>query len=225
MKDKPHNGFPDPRCGPASLPLAQGGALTVDRLLTAYEMGIFPWYSEGEPVYWWCPDPRFILLLSDFHYPHSLRRELKNPVWKTTIDTAFEEVIRACAVSPRHGQKGTWITDEMIAAYTQLHRAGFAHSVECWREGKLAGGLYGVSLGNIFFGESMFHRITNASKVALARLVNQLKHWGFHSIDCQMPTVHLEVFGAKAISRNNFLDLLKVALKQPTRQGSWESIG
>ncbi len=222
MRLKPGYRFPDPRSGPASLPLAQGGDLTVDRLLTAYEMGIFPWYSEGEPVYWWSPDPRFILMLSDFHYPRSLRRDFKKPVWKITFDTAFEEVIHACATSPRPGQNGTWITREMIEAYIQLHLAGFAHSVECWREGNMAGGLYGVSLGNVFFGESMFHRVANASKVALAHLVDQLHKWGFCFIDCQMPTDHLEAFGAKAISRNNFLDLLKVTLKQSTLQGSWK---
>lgn len=221
MNLKPHNGFPDPRYATSNLPLAKGGTLTANRLLNAYEKGIFPWYSEGEPVYWWCSDPRFILLLSNFRYPKSLPRELKYPILKTTFDTAFEEVICACATSPRPGKKGTWLTDEMIDAYTQLHHMGIAHSVECWREVKIAVGLYGVSLGSIFFGESIFHRMANASKVALVYLVDQLKSWGFHSIDCQMPTLHLEVYGAKAISRKYFLDLLEMALKQSTRQGSW----
>ncbi len=213
--------FPDPQRAPRDAPLAYGGDLSAGRLLQAYQMGIFPWYSADEPILWWSPDPRFVLPPKDCVINHGLQRELVKPVWTVTFDQSFEKVMRACAEAPRKGQNGTWITDEMISAYTELHEKGFAHSVECWRGGELAGGLYGVSLGGVFFGESMFHWVDNASKVAFAHLVEKLIAWDFELIDCQMPTKHLATFGAHSISRSHFLQILEEAVRKPTRVGGW----
>ncbi len=221
-KMNPACSFPDPRRAPREAPLAFGGDLSVDRLLAAYRQGIFPWYEQGEPILWWSPDPRFVLFPNAVRGTSSLMRTLKEPSLTVTLDTAFAEVIEACAKIPRHGQTGTWITTEMIGSYLELHRSGYAHSVECRRDGVLAGGLYGVSLGAVFFGESMFHRVNNASKVAFFRLAELLTDWDFEIIDCQVPTRHMASLGAREMPRKIFLDLLEKALCRPTRLGPWE---
>ena len=197
------------------------GDLSKERLLEAYRLGIFPWYSDDQPILWWSPDPRLVLDLKDFIMSRSLRKTLKKGVFQVTFDHAFEEVIQACAVVPRSAQNGTWITEEMQEAYINLHDLGYAHSVESWIGGKLAGGLYGVSLGKAFFGESMFHLKTDASKVALATLVEKLKSWDFQFIDSQMTTEHMVRLGAKELPRRIFLKRLQLALRHPTKRGRW----
>ncbi len=221
MQPRPASDFPDPRKAPRRGPMAMGGDLSVERLLDAYTRGIFPWFSEDEPILWWCPDPRFVLYPGQAHLSHSLERERRKACWEVRADTAFAEVIQACAVQKRHLQDGTWITPEMVTAYTELHEAGFAHSVECWREGELVGGLYGISLGGVFFGESMFHTRDNASKVAFAALVDWLRAKDFDLIDCQQKTRHLGSFGAREIPRREFLDGLEQSLQRPSRMGPW----
>jgi leucyl/phenylalanyl-tRNA---protein transferase len=213
--------FPPPEYADPSGLLAVGGDLSSQRLLEAYRIGIFPWYSDDQPILWWSPDPRLILELGDFRVSRSLRKTLKKETFQVTFDRAFEEVIRACSSVPRDGQRGTWITEEMKEAYIRLHGLGYAHSVESWFAGKLAGGLYGVSLGKCFFGESMFHFETDASKVALATLVERLKNWGFHFIDAQMTTEHMLKLGAKEMPRRLFLKRLQSALRHPTKRGRW----
>ena len=213
--------FPPPQLATRRGLLAVGGDLRVERLLLAYSMGIFPWYSEGEPILWWSPDPRLILLPGEFHVSTRLARVIRQGIFTVTMDEAFDRIIEGCAAAPRPGQHGTWIVPEMIAAYCRLHQAGYAHSVECWQDGALAGGLYGVSLGECFFGESMFHRVPNASKVALAALAARLKSWGFSMIDCQLTTGHLVRLGAREISRRRFLRMLEAGLKGETRIGKW----
>src|SRR5688572_22035308 len=188
--------------------LAAGGDLSVARLVQAYERGIFPWYSDGQPILWWSPDPRMVLAPGELKLPRSLRKRLAKRDYEVRADTDFAEVIRACA-APRRGQEGTWITEEMIAAYTRLHRAGYAHSVETWIGGRLAGGLYGVALGRVFFGESMFASAPDASKIALAHLARQLKRWDYGLIDCQMTTAHLARLGACEIPRAEFVRRLR----------------
>ncbi len=183
--------------------LAAGGSLSAERLLDAYRQGIFPWYSEGQPVLWWSPDPRMVLLPAEFRLPRSLAKRLRRRDFDIRIDTAFESVMRACA-APRRDGTGTWITENMIAAYCRLHRMGHAHSVETWIGGKLAGGLYGVAIGRMFYGESMFTRVADASKIALAALVHRLARNQFGMIDCQMNTAHLARFGAREIPRQAF---------------------
>jgi leucyl/phenylalanyl-tRNA---protein transferase len=215
--------FPPPEYADPSGLLAVGGDLSKERLLEAYRLGIFPWYSEDQPILWWSPDPRLVLDLKDFKISRSLRKTLKRGIFQVTFDHAFEEVIRACAVVPREAQNGTWITDEMEKAYIKLHGLGYAHSVESWFGGKLAGGLYGVSLGKCFFGESMFHLKTDASKVALATLVEKLKSWDFHFIDSQMTTEHMLSLGAKELPRRIFLKRLQLALRYPTRRWRWHA--
>jgi leucyl/phenylalanyl-tRNA--protein transferase len=213
--------FPPPDYADPSGLLAVGGDLSKERLLEAYRLGIFPWYSDDQPILWWSPDPRLVLDLKDFKISRSLSKTLKKGVFQVTFDHAFEEVIQACAVVPRAAQNGTWITEEMQEAYINLHGLGYAHSVESWFGGKLAGGLYGVSLGKAFFGESMFHLKTDASKVALATLVEKLKSWDFHFIDSQMTTEHMVRLGAKELPRRIFLKRLQSALRHPTRRGRW----
>jgi leucyl/phenylalanyl-tRNA--protein transferase len=213
--------FPPPEYADPSGLLAVGGDLSPDRLLEAYRIGIFPWYVQDQPILWWSPDPRCILELSEFKISRSLRRTLQRGTFTVTFDRAFEEVIGACASAAREGQAGTWITSEMCGAYLRLHGLGFAHSVECWLEGVLVGGLYGVSLGRVFFGESMFHHKTDASKVALATLVEKLKGWEFAFIDAQMSTEHMIRLGAKDISRRVFLKRLQAALSHPTKRWKW----
>ena len=184
--------------------LAAGADLSVERLIAAYRRGIFPWYSAGEPILWWSPDPRMVLIPGEFVLHRSLRKRLRRRDYEVRADTAFGAVMRGCA-APRPGHSGTWITDEMIAAYTALSRRSIAHSVETWIAGELAGGLYGVALGRMFFGESMFTRRADASKIALAHLVRQLVRWGFGMIDCQMATEHLASFGARTLPRARFV--------------------
>ncbi|MDE0028335.1 MAG: leucyl/phenylalanyl-tRNA--protein transferase [Deltaproteobacteria bacterium] len=213
--------FPDPHEAEPGGLLAVGGDLGSARLLLAYSMGIFPWYSVGQPILWWSPDPRCVLDLDDFHVSRRLRRVLNQGRFDVTFDADFRGVIRACASVDRHGQDGTWITPEMEQAYVRLHDAGLAHSVECRRGGELVGGIYGIALGRGFFGESMFHRATDASKVALARLVERLAGWGFHFIDAQVTTSHMLSLGAREVPREAFLASLDEALRHPTRRGSW----
>ncbi len=212
--------FPPPHFAEDGL-LAVGGDLSQDRLLLAYRGGIFPWYSKGEPILWWSPDPRMILLPGKFHCPASLRRLLNKGVFRFTFNTAFAQVIRNCSKAPRPGQDGTWITSEMEQAYTALHEAGHAHSVECWRGGELVGGLYGVGLGACFFGESMFSKASNASKAALAVFVEQCKRWEIGLIDCQVANAHLYSLGAREIPRDAFLKMLASGLRRQGRRGPW----
>jgi len=202
--------------------LAVGGDLRAERLLEAYRHGIFPWYNPGQPILWWSPDPRAVLFPSKLKVARSLRKTLRRKKFDVTLDTVFREVMRHCAL-PRPGNPGggTWITPEMIEAYTVLHDRGLAHSVESWREGKLVGGLYGVAMGNAFFGESMFSRETDASKVAFVHLVRQLERWGYAFIDCQISSAHLFSLGAEEIRRHDFMARLEQALKQPERPGRW----
>jgi leucyl/phenylalanyl-tRNA--protein transferase len=220
----PHNptDFPDVALAlhePDGL-LAVGGDLSVERLRAAYQRGIFPWYSGDQPILWWSPDPRSVLFPGKLHISRSLRKTLRKQQYKITFDTAFADVIRACS-QPREDDLGTWITDEMQQAYIRLHQAGYAHSVECWLNGKLAGGLYGVSLGNVFFGESMFSHVTDASKIAFVFLVRQLQRWQFGVIDCQIQSSHLDQFGAELIPRSEFITLLNQFCNQTGRSGLW----
>ncbi len=200
--------------------LAAGGNLTSTRLLDAYRQGIFPWFNEEDPVLWWSPDPRMVLFPSEFRISHSLRKTLHSRSFEIRTDTAFEAVMRRCA-APRAGQKGTWIHEEMIAAYTALHQMGHAHSVETWKDGELAGGLYGVAIGRLFCGESMFSRQTDASKVALAHLAAQLRLWNFGIIDCQMNTAHLASLGAREIPRTEYLQRLQELVNYPDIASPW----
>ena len=200
--------------------LAVGGALSKEWLLHAYQRGIFPWYGPGQPILWWAPDPRLILPPGQLHVSRSLARVIRKGRYALTLDTAFPDVITACA-KPRPGQSGTWITPGMREAYVALHREGYAHSAECWYEGQLAGGLYGVAIGQIFFGESMFTRRSDASKVAFVALVRQLARWGFRLIDCQVHTGHLASLGATAISRQAFTALLDQECNSPSTVQSW----
>jgi leucyl/phenylalanyl-tRNA--protein transferase len=202
--------------------LAIGGDLSEARLLLAYSLGIFPWYSENDPILWWSPDPRLILLPPEVRISRSLKQTINRGVFKIAMDTAFEEVITSCATVHYKKAADTWITDEMISAYVQLHKSGYAHSVEAWSDGELAGGLYGISLGSAFFGESMFARKSNASKAAFAALVEQLTKWKFTLIDCQITTAHLKSFGAMDVPRRNFMKMLKTALKRATKKGIWK---
>ncbi len=213
--------FPPPELADESGLLAVGGDLTPERLLLAYSLGIFPWYGERLPILWHSPDPRMVLEAEKLLLSRSLRKELRRGRYQVRLDTAFEEVIRGCAETPRPGQDGTWLTDEMVEAYLRLHRLGYAHSAEAWRGDELAGGLYGVSLGGAFFGESMFARAPDASKVAFAVLVEQLRRWDIHLIDCQVHTEHMARFGAELWPRPRFLQLLASALERPTRRGAW----
>ena len=196
--------------------LAAGGDLSAERLIQAYRHGCFPWFQDGQPILWWSPDPRTVLVPGELHVSRSLAKLLRQGRFQVTYDRAFAEVIQACA-APRTYADGTWITPEMQHAYLELHRRGIAHSVEVWRDEELVGGLYGLAMGRLFFGESMFSRADNASKVGFATLVEQLHHWGFALIDCQMPTQHLESFGARSISRKEFANRLKNHLDQPSR--------
>jgi leucyl/phenylalanyl-tRNA---protein transferase len=201
--------------------LCWGGALSAERLERAYRRGIFPWYSPGEPVLWWSPDPRMVLPTAQFKLQRSLLKTIRNGGFEVRVDTCFERVMRECANKPREGQAGTWITDEIIAAYAALHKAGKAHSVETWRDGRLVGGLYGVALGRMFFGESMFAHARDASKVALAHLVAQLVRWDFPLIDCQQETSHLASLGAGPIGRTVFCEQVASLVDSRGRCGVW----
>ncbi|MCH2172203.1 leucyl/phenylalanyl-tRNA--protein transferase [Myxococcota bacterium] len=201
--------------------LAVGGDLSPERLILAYSLGIFPWYEDGLPILWHSPDPRMALAPGDLHVSQSLARTVKRGRFEVRLDTAFENVVRACATVERPGQEGTWITAEMQEAYGRLFELGYAHSAEAWQGGELVGGLYGVSLGNCFFGESMFTGRSDASKVAFVTLVRQLGAWGFDLVDCQVETEHLTRFGARARPRERFLRDLEHSLEHPTRLGRW----
>lgn len=214
--------FPSPGYAEEDGLLAVGGDLSEDRLLLAYSKGIFPWYSEGLPILWWSPDPRLILVPDELKISRSLKQTLRRDFYHVTVDKAFDMVIRNCAEVHRGKHGATWITEEMIRAYTGLHDSGLAHSVESWCEGELAGGLYGIALGGVFFGESMFSKGPDASKVAFVRLVRQLAVWDFDVIDCQVTTGHLLSLGAKEIPRSEFMAILERALEKPTRRGKWE---
>ncbi len=200
--------------------LAVGGDLTPERLTAAYRQGIFPWYGEGQPILWWSPDPRGIFLPGDFHVSRSFRRRLNQTRLRVTLDEAFEAVIAGCA-SPRPDQDGTWITREMIAAYIELHYLNRAHSVEVWLEDELVGGVYGVALHGAFFGESMFSRRPEASKIGLAYLTAQLWRWGFQLFDCQMSNPHLERLGIREVPRREYLQRLGSAMLQPHQPAPW----
>ncbi len=213
--------FPDPSLADPEGLLAVGGDLSVERLLLAYSMGIFPWYSDGQPILWWSPDPRMILYPDKLHVSKSLKRVIKSEKYDIRFDHNFRGVIEICADIKRRNQDGTWITDEMINAYCNLHEAGFAHSVESYLDGELVGGLYGVSLGKAFFGESMFTLKPDASKVALAVLSVKLIKWNFEFIDCQITTNHLKRMGAFEITRDGFLQQLHKALQKETHPGCW----
>jgi leucyl/phenylalanyl-tRNA--protein transferase len=195
--------------------LAAGGDLSPQRLVQAYRHGCFPWFQDGQPILWWSPDPRTVLLPHELHISHSLSKYLRQQRYSVTFDHAFARVIRACA-APRDYADGTWISAAMQDAYLELHRQGIAHSVEVWLHDELVGGLYGLAIGQLFFGESMFSRADNASKVGFATLVSHLRQWGFVLIDCQMPTEHLHSFGARAISRQDFAGYLQAHLDQPS---------
>ena len=203
--------------------LAVGGDLTKERLLAAYSRGIFPWYEVGQPILWWSPDPRLVLNPKELRISRSLRKVIRKKQFEVRFDTAFQQVIKACADVRTEQGEGTWIIPEMQQAYTELYREGFAHSVESWENGKLAGGLYGISLGRFFFGESMFSTSNDSSKVALVALAELARNVGIQMIDCQMTTPHLLSLGAKEIRREVFLKKLKIHLEQPTLKGSWNS--
>ncbi len=205
-------GFPHPSLADPDGLLAVGGDLSTERLLLAYRMGIFPWFDEGSPILWWSPDPRLILIPSEVKVSRSLKGVIKKGIFNITFDKVFEQVIKGCAHVMRPNNQGTWITSEMITAYTRLHKEGYAHSVETWFDGRLVGGLYGVSLGRAFFGESMFSLMSNASKVALVALCHRLVKLKFRFIDCQVVTRHLISMGAKTIPRKDFLVMLGDAL-------------
>ncbi|MEA3374474.1 MAG: leucyl/phenylalanyl-tRNA--protein transferase [Campylobacterota bacterium] len=211
--------FPDPRTATPQGVVAFGGDLGPSRLMLAYRSGIFPWYSKSDPILWWSPDPRLILELDDFKLRRSLKKKLKQ--FEFRFDTAFDEVIEECATIHRPGQNGSWILGEVVEAYSVLHGMGYAHSVEAYQDGKLVGGLYGVAVGKVFCGESMFARISDASKAAFAVLIAHLKAWGFEFIDAQVPTEHLKSLGAVEVSREHFLERLE-ACRDEDVTASWE---
>lgn len=215
--------FPDPREADPEGLVASGGDLNPQRVLAAYAQGIFPWpYDARTPLLWFSPDPRMVLRPAELHVSRSLQKTIKKRLFDIRFDTAFNDVIRQCAKIRRPGQRGTWITEEIIRAYGKLHEMGFAHSAEAWSEDKLVGGVYGISLGAAFFGESMFALRPDASKAAFVTLVKQLQAWNFQFLDCQIYTEHLARFGATPWPRADFLNALAKALKEPTRQGPWK---
>jgi len=216
--------FPPPQYATRDGILAVGGDLRPERLLLAYQSGIFPWYSEGEPVLWWCPNPRFIMNPQDLKVSKSMKQVLRKGIFEITYDQSFKEVIEACSLVPREGQMGTWILQEMVDAYTHLHQLGFAHSVEAWKDGELVGGLYGVAIGNVFFGESMFAKASNASKAAFITLVGKLTEHKFKLIDSQVYTPHLASLGCIEIPRNEYLKRLKDGIQHPTLRGNWGEV-
>jgi leucyl/phenylalanyl-tRNA---protein transferase len=213
--------FPEPRLAEPDGLLAVGGDLAPERLVAAYAAGIFPWYSRGQPILWWSPDPRFVLEPERLHVPRSLQRTLRRGRYRVTADEAFHRVIEGCAAARRPGQPGTWIVPAMVRAYQALHELGLAHSFEAWEGDELAGGLYGVSLGDAFFGESMFALRPDASKVALVQSVGWLTGQGIWLIDSQLRTDHLARFGAADWPRERYLEALERAMGAPTRQGRW----
>ncbi len=215
--------FPPVNLAEESGILAVGGDLSPERLIEAYCRGIFPWYSDGDPIIWWSPNPRFILFPDDLYVSKTMRQVLRRNIFRITCDHDFRGVIQGCR-EPRKRERGTWITDEMLEAYVRLHELGIAHSVEAWKDGELAGGLYGLSLGRCFFGESMFARADNASKAAFITLTKKLTELQFVIIDCQVHTAHLESLGAIHIDREEYLEILKEGQKGETLQGSWKEM-
>ena len=213
--------FPHPSLAEPSGLLGVGGDLHPERLMLAYANGIFPWYSEGQPILWFSPDPRCVLVPSNLHIGRSLRKTLRNKGFRVTMDRAFREVIGACKHTPRPDQEGTWITQDMREAYVRLHELGHAHSVEVWAEDRLVGGLYGVAIGRVFAGESMFSHVSDASKTALVWLVRQLSIWGFELIDAQVYTPTLNRMGAVEIDRSHYLDRLTSLMSDDFRTGQW----
>jgi leucyl/phenylalanyl-tRNA--protein transferase len=213
--------FPDPQLADDGGLLAIGGDLRPERLLLAYRNGIFPWYSEGRPIQWWCPSPRYVLLPERLHVGRSLRKAIRRAPYRISCDEAFAQVIARCAESPRPGQGGTWITQDMRNAYAVLHRHGIAHSVEAWDGETLVGGLYGVAIGRAYFGESMFADAPDASKIAFVTLVEQLQRWGFGMVDCQVHTEHLERFGAEMMDIEEFLARVHLLVAEPGLPGPW----
>ncbi len=213
--------FPPPHFAAHNGLLAIGGDLSETRLLLAYRMGIFPWFSPDDPILWWSPDPRLVLYPDELHVSRRLKRKMKNSGFTVCSDTAFDRVISECARIRLENNEDTWLIDEMITAYTRLHEYGYAHSVETWRAGALVGGLYGISLGGTFFGESMFSRVSDASKIALVALCRHLDRSGFDLIDCQVATAHLKRLGAREISRKYFLKQLEDSMDRPTDKGRW----
>lgn len=205
---------------PAGL-LAAGGSLSAEWLITAYSRGIFPWFNADQPILWWSLDPRMVLFPHELRVSHSLQRVMRKHHYEIRVDTAFRQVMEGCS-QPRAGQDGTWISPDMIAAYSELHRLGVAHSIETWINGELAGGLYGVALGRVFYGESMFTRVADASKIAFVHLVRQLQRWQFRVIDCQMNTAHLARFGAREIPRAEFIQLLAEGVRAPGVALPWQ---
>lgn len=212
--------FPDPRSASEEGIVAYGGDLTPSRLMLAYRNGIFPWYSKNDPILWWSPDPRLIMELDEFKLSRSLRKKI--PRFEIRFDTAFSKVIRECSSVPRRGQSGSWIVPEMIEAYEELFALGYAHSVEAYQSGELVGGLYGVCVGGVFCGESMFAKVSDASKVAFAVLIERLHEWGFDFIDCQVPTPHLKSLGAREIPRELFLERLNGSLQNNLNNDTWK---
>ena len=216
--------FPPHDAATADGIVAVGGNLSPGMLLSAYRQGIFPWYSSEDPILWWCPDPRFVLEPQQLHVPRRLERFLRNDPFSYSMDSRFGEVVHACRHAARPGQDGTWISAEIVDGYTRLHQLGYAHSLEVLLQGELVGGLYGVAIGSVFFGESMFARCSDASKAGLVRLVQLLERNGFRLIDCQVYTRHLERFGATEMPRELFLQLLESLVRQRTQRGSWSHI-
>ena len=213
--------FPDPQDAETNGLLAVGGDLSVDRLLLAYKNGIFPWFSEGDPIMWFSPDPRLVLFLDDLYVSSKLKKIIRSNIFEVKFDTLFQEVITRCRETDRRGQDGTWITDDMVKAYVKLHEEGYAHSVETFSDGNLVGGLYGVSLGGAFFGESMFSDVSNASKVALHFLVERLRSWDFDFVDSQVPNDHMKGLGGRELERGEFLSMLESSLGKKTILGNW----
>jgi leucyl/phenylalanyl-tRNA--protein transferase len=214
--------FPDPSLSEPSGLLGVGGDLSPERLLLAYKMGIFPWYSDGQPILWWSPDPRMVLATGQLRVRRSLAKRIRQRRYRITLDQAFGEVIRHCRATPRPGQDGTWLTDAMIDGYEALHARGHAHSVEAWSDdGSLVGGLYGVSVGRLYCGESMFAHAPDASKVAFVHLVRQLERWEMPLVDCQVYTDHLARFGAAEMPRAAYLQAIEPLVRAPHRPGPW----
>lgn len=217
--------FPHPELANEDGIVAVGGDLSVERLLLAYENGLFPWFNPGDPILWWSPDPRFVLFPAELKIAKSMRSYFNQRKFEVTFDQSFEAVIRGCKNQYREGQGGgTWISEEMVKAYCNLHKEGFAHSVEVWQGDELVGGLYGIGLGKVFFGESMFSTENNASKLGFITLVRMLEDRGFELIDCQQETQHLRSLGGQRIKRSDFLDLLKKNKKEKTMIGNWQNI-
>lgn len=224
LGEEEHFTFPDPSQAEKPGILCSGGNLSPGMLLSAYRQGIFPWFSDGDPLLWWSPDPRFVIFPDSLHVSASMKKLIKKEKFRLTLDSDFPAVINACKNSERPGQAGTWIQDDMLEAYLELHRLGWAHSVEVWSEGRLAGGLYGISLGSAFFGESMFSHVSDASKTALILLAWRLVDEGFTMIDSQVKTPHVARMGGVEISREAYLKLLGESLKKPDLRGNWAGL-